>query len=81
MLSTQSDQFAKSITQRLRQHQRIMAGADEEKIKVLGAIESRLRADADSSALLLTGHAQIPSGKHSNEPRCDMPPKRKPPSP
>ena len=29
----------------------------------------------------VTGHAQMPSGRHSSEPRCDMFANRKPPLP
>jgi len=40
-----------------------------------------VRFSVVSSETLATLQAHIPSGKHSNEPRCDMPPKRKPPLP
>ena len=33
------------------------------------------------SAGFVTGHAQIPSGRHNSEPRCDMSAKANPPLP
>ena len=38
-------------------------------------------ASSVTAAVVATGHAQTPSGKQRSEPRCDMPPKRNPPSP
>ena len=53
----------------------------------IGLAYARTFASAGANAAsvissdVFTGQAQRPSGRHSSEPRCDMPAKRKPPSP
>ena len=81
MLSTESDKSRNRLLRRSGNTHGSRPAPIRKKSRAPARSKAASSADADSSAALLTGQAQIPSGKHSNEPRCDMPPKRKPPSP
>ena len=49
--------------------------------EVVGKIASSLQTEGTQEWQAVTGHPQIPLGRHRSEPRCDIPAKRKPPLP